>query len=120
MALGPSGDLWFALIEHLSAQAHPICEEWAFAGAQYGWSLRLVHKKRRIVYLIPQTAGFLVGVVLGDKAVAAANASSLPKPVLEEINGAKRYAEGRGIRLRVKSPRDLAAVKTLVTLKLAR
>ncbi len=120
LALGPSGDLWFALIEHLSAQAPPILEEWAFSGAQYGWSVRLVHKKRRILYLIPQTAGFLVGVVLGDKAVAAANASSLPRSVLDEINGAKRYAEGRGIRLRVISPGDLVAVKTLATLKLAR
>jgi len=44
-ALGPSGDLWFALLGHLSAQAPPIAEEWAFSGAQYGWSLRLVHKK---------------------------------------------------------------------------
>jgi hypothetical protein len=119
-ALGPSGDLWFALIGHLSAQAPPILEEWAFSGAQYGWSLRLVHKKRRILYLIPQTAGFLVGVVLGDKAVAAANASSLPKSVLEEINGAKRYAEGRGVRLRVISPRDLVAIKTLADIKLER
>jgi len=120
MALGPSGELWFALIGHMSALAPPIAEEWAFSGAQYGWSLRLVHKKRRILYLIPQTNGFLVGVVLGDKAVVAANASSLPKSVLEEINGAKRFAEGRGIRLKVTSRRDLVAVQTLAAIKLAR
>jgi hypothetical protein len=58
--------------------------------------------------------------VLGDKAVAAANASSLPKSVLEEINGAKRFAEGRGIRLKVTSRRDLVSVQTLAAIKLAR
>jgi hypothetical protein len=40
--------------------------------------------------------------------------------VLEEINGAKRHAEGRGVRLKVTLPRDLVAIKTLADIKLER
>ena len=116
-ALGSSSDLWFGLIEDVSAQFAPIVEEWAFSGANYGWSLRLIHKKRRILYLIPQKGHFLAAVVFGDKAVVAANESSLPAEVLRELNDAPKYAEGRGIRLQVKSREDLKTVETLVSIK---
>jgi hypothetical protein len=117
-ALGSSSALWAELIEHIAARHPPLSEEWAFAGAQYGWSLRLVQKKRRVVYLIPQSGSFLAGVVLGEKAVRAANESSLPEPVLSQINSAKQYAEGRGIRLRVERREDLEHVERLVEIKL--
>ena len=50
--------------------------------------------------------------------MAAARASKLPKTLLEEIAGARRYAEGTGARLLVKVAEDLAAVRTLVEIKL--
>jgi len=117
-ALASSSALWFSLIQHITAQYHPISEEWAISGAQSGWSLRLVHKKRRILYLIPQEGTFLVGVVLGEKAVIAANNSLLSKVVLGEINGARKYAEGRGIRLKVQSQEDLQSVELLAAIKM--
>ena len=46
----------------------------------------MVHRRRRIVYMTPQKERFTVGVVLGDRAAAAANESSLPAAILEEIN----------------------------------
>jgi hypothetical protein len=116
-ALASSGPLWLGLIRHITTRYPPISEEWAFSSAQAGWSLRLVHKKRRILYLIPQEGAFLVGVVLGEKAVTAANSSPLPKAVLSEINGARKYAEGRGIRLRVQSPADVQSVEVLAAIK---
>jgi carbohydrate-selective porin OprB len=59
-----------------------------------------------------------VGVVLGEKAVIAANNSSLSKVVLGEINGARKYAEGRGIRLKVQSQEDLQSVELLAAIKM--
>jgi hypothetical protein len=50
--------------------------------------------------------------------VATAGASGLPKAVPKEIAGARRYAEGTGIRLLVKTIEDLAPVCTLVEIKL--
>ena len=117
--LGSSSPLWFDLVEYLADRYPPITEEWAFPGQKYGWSLRLVRRKRRIVYMTPQKEQFTVGVVLGDRAVAAANKSSLPATILEEINGARRYAEGRGVRIEVTSAEDLRAIKLLADNKMA-
>ncbi len=61
---------------------------------------------------------FRVSLVLGDRGVAAARASDLPKAVLKEIDEARRYAEGTGIRLLIKKAEDLTPVRTLVEIKL--
>ena len=79
----------------------------------------MVHRRRRIVYMTPQKERFTVGVVLGDRAAAAANESSLPAAILEEINGARRYAEGRGVRMEVTSAEELRAIKLLADIKMA-
>jgi hypothetical protein len=116
-ALGETSLLWSGLIAHMTEAYPPIAEEWAFAGASFGWSLRLVRKKRRLLYLIPQKSFFLVGIVLGDKAVAAAFEADLPARIKEELSAAKRYAEGRGIRVRIASPEDLNAIMSLAEIK---
>ena len=69
--------------------------------------------------MTPQKEQFTVGVVLGDRTVAAANKSSLPATILEEINSARRYAEGRGVRIEVTSAEDLRAIKLLADIKMA-
>ena len=55
---------------------------------------------------------------LGDKAVAAARASGLPKRVVKIIDEAKKYAEGTAVRIDVNGPEDVAVVKTLAAIKL--
>ena len=115
--LGGAAEAWFTLIKVLSTKYQPISEEWAFTGEKYGWSLRLIYKKRRIVYLIPQAGQFLASIVLGDKAVEAANKSLLPPAILAELNQARKYAEGRGIRLEVKTTEDLNTVELLAAIK---
>jgi hypothetical protein len=61
---------------------------------------------------------FQVSLVLGDKGVKAARQSKLPERVLKTIAGAKRYAEGTGIRLAVTAPEDLAAIEQLAQIKI--
>jgi hypothetical protein len=99
--LGTAAAAWATLVRHIGERYPPITELWSFAGAKWGWSLRLKRKDRVILYLTPQAGQFQLGVVLGEKAVAAARASGLPEPVLALIDGAPRYAEGRGIRFAV-------------------
>jgi hypothetical protein len=96
-----------------------VTEQWNFPGAKYGWSLRLKRKDRVTLYLIPQAGHFLVGVVLGEKAVKAAHECGLPDVVLSQIDNAPRYAEGRGIRLPVTGRDDLFAVQKLAAVKMA-
>lgn len=116
-SLGGAAPLWADLVAHVSGACPPLDEVWNFAGAKFGWSLRLKRAERVLVYLTPQDGRFLVGLVLGEKAVAAASGKDLPPAVLALLEAAPRYAEGRGIRLTIAPGDDLESVKSLVALK---
>lgn len=76
-------------------------------------------KKRVIVYMAPGDGCFRVSFILRDKAVTAARAGKLPKAVLKALDEAPKYPEGTGLRLVVSKPGDLAAIRTLIGVKLA-
>lgn len=118
-ALGRTAPLWDALVAHVSADHAPIRPVWNFAGEKFGWSLRLVQKDRVVLYLIPQRAHFLAGIVLGEKAEAAARAQGLPEPIVALLDAAPKYAEGRGVRVPVHARADLLAVRVLARAKMA-
>lgn len=79
-ALGPAASAWDELVARIHHDHAPAAERWNFAGARFGWSLRLCRGDRVVLYLIPQAGRFLVGIVLGAKAVAAAGARACPRP----------------------------------------
>ncbi len=115
--LGKSYALWQALVADLKRELKLDREEWHTSSVKAGWALRLQLKKRNIVYLGPRAGWFLASFILGDKAVAAARKSELPAHVLKTIAESKRYAEGTAVRIEVKKPDDLEAVKTLARIK---
>jgi len=112
--------LWARLVSHVAERYPPITEQWSHAGKKFGWSMRLRRKERVVLYMTPQVGQFLVGVVLGERAAKAAHEAGLPDGVLALIDNAPAYAEGRGIRVPVTSEDDLAPVRQLVAIKLAR
>ena len=61
----------------------------------------------------------MASFALGEKAVRAAHEGGLPAPVLEIIAQAKKYAEGRGVRLEVRSAQDVLDVERLAIIKMA-
>lgn len=115
--LGDTHALWQALIADLKHDLKLDGQEWKTYSVKAGWSLRLQLKKRNIVYLGPRTGCFMVAFVLGDKAIAVARKSKLPKSVLKLIDQAKRYPEGTAVRIEVHGDKDLGAVKTLAKIK---
>lgn len=117
--LGRSAGPWDELISSVAAAHAPIVEAWSFAGAKYGWSLKLKRKDRVVLYMTPQHGYFLLGVVLGEKAAKAAHASGLPQEVLALIDSVPHYAEGRGIRLPITTRADLATALALAAVKMA-
>jgi len=116
--LGRSSVHWDNLVAHVEAEFAPSNATWNFAGAKWGWSLRLKQKKRTVLYMTPCNKFFLVGFALGKKAVEAAHALPLSGSTLATIDAATRYAEGRGVRIEVKTKKDLAAVKDLAAIKM--
>lgn len=118
-ALGPAKTLWDQLLAGLADELNLTVQEWNSYSPKAGWSLRLKLKDRNILYLTPCRGCFFVSFALGDKAVAAARQSRLPPRVIKIINEAKRYAEGTGVRLEIKKPKDVEMVKQLAAIKLA-
>jgi len=114
--LGPSKKLWDGFVGHIAAEYGPVTETWGFYKS---WSLRLKHKKRTIVYLLPRDGHFLCAFVYGGKATEAARAAKLPQAVMKAIDEAPVYAEGRGFRLEVRSERDLSVMNRLAAIKMA-
>ncbi len=117
--LGRTRVHWNRLVTHIAARYAPLDETWNFAGAKWGWSLRLKRKKRTVLYMTPCKKHFLVGFVLGEKAVQAARETDLPRSVLTVIDEAKKYAEGRAVLLEIRNQRDLEVAKRLAEIKMA-
>ena len=117
--LGDASPLWIDLKALIASKFDPLVEDWTFSGKKWGWSLRLKHKKRAVLYMTPSTGFFYVGFALGEKAVAAAHASDLPQSLLEIIDGSQKYAEGRAVRLEVRSAADLDNVTNVAAIKMA-
>jgi hypothetical protein len=117
--LGRSGARWDELVAFLESEFAPLTVSWGFPGAKWGWSLRLKQRKRTVLYMTPCERHFLVGFALGKKAVQAARAVPLDKSVLALIGAAPKYAEGRGVRLEVRTKSDVESVKQLAVVKMA-
>lgn len=118
VALGPSKMLWDQLVSGLADELGANIQEWSSYSPKAGWSLRVKHKKRTIVWLTPCSGCFRAAFVLGDKAMKAARQSKLPKQVLKLLDEATRYPEGTGVRVNVKAAADLLAVRELASVKL--
>ena len=103
----------------LAANYPPVSFEWGFTSKSTGWGMRIKHKERVILYLTPCEGYFLASFALGDKAVKAAQESNLPKKILKIIEGSKRYAEGTGVRLEIRSMSDGRIVEKLAAIKLS-
>jgi hypothetical protein len=117
-ALGPAVVVWQELIDWFAEQK-VVVQEWNSYSLKAGWSLRLKLKKRNIIYLAPCLGCFRVALIFGDKAIAAARQSNLAKSTLKLLDEAPRYPEGTGLRMTVKSTRDLVEIRKLALIKLA-
>lgn len=87
-------------------------------GPESGWNLKALSNKRHASFLTPPKELFRIAIVLGDQAVAAIEKSDLPAAMIEEIRTAKKYAEGRGLRLEVRTRGDVEHVKKLLAIKM--
>ncbi|HKR27271.1 MAG TPA: DUF3788 family protein [Acidobacteriaceae bacterium] len=118
-ALGSSAAAWKQFVDWIEQEKGVTTEEWKSDAPKYGWSLRLKRKDRTIVYLAPCEGCFRASFVLGDRALEAARHARFPQKVAEVIAGAPHYGEGTGVRLIVKKPAELPAIRMLAEIKLA-
>ena len=95
-----------------------ICE-WNFPGKKYGWSFRIKDKRRAIIYFLPRDNYFKVAFVFGQKATDIILNSDISESIKNELAQARKYAEGRGIRIEVNDGSKIFDIKKLVDIKLA-
>lgn len=118
-ALGTRHPLWQDLCT-LAVSKYPkaVCE-WYFPGAKWGWNFRIKDKKRVIVYLLPREGSFMAAFVFGEKAYEKILESTVSQEIKDDLQAARPYAEGRGIRIEVKDQKTLKDLGLLIDIKLA-
>ena len=114
--LGAAKPLWSRFATEVRGSCGPLTEEWSFSKA-FGWTLRLKQPRRVLVYLTPRRSHFLASFVLGERACTAIRETGVPAAILAMIEIAPKYAEGRGVRIPVRTKRDLDAVLKIAGLK---
>ncbi len=117
-ALGVTYKHWKELETGLEKLHGPLVEEWKYYGKASGWTLKLLLKKRNLFFFAPYGKYFRIAFVFGDKAVSAIEKSDLPSTMIRELVTAKRYVEGRGLRIEVKKRSQIADIIKLVGFKL--
>ena len=92
---------------------------WKFAGAKYGWAMRLVLKKRIVCYLRAEPDMLRVSFLLGRKAINSCRATELPVWLDELLKNAKHYPEGEHIALVITGAEEIEQILSLIEIKLS-
>ena len=117
-ALGKSLKHWKAIKSHLSERCGDWTEEWKYYNAKSGWVMKVFRKKRNLFFFFPSGSYFTIAFVFGDKAVSAVGESDLPIRLKKSLISARKYAEGRGIRIDVKATEDVENICKLIDIKI--
>ena len=115
--LGDTYQLWQLIKDYVISKYPKGFEEWSCS--KYGWSCRVKDKKRAIIYLLPRDRFFKVAFVFGQKATDIIMKSQIANSIKTELDSAKVYAEGRGIRIDIKNEMIINDIKELIDFKLA-
>ena len=119
-SLGNTYRLWQKIRDYVHLKYPDATDEWNYPGEKYGWSLRIKDKKRAIIYPLPRDEYFKVALVFGQKATDAIMKSTISVAIKTELEAAKVYAEGRGIRIEIKDEVLIRDIEKLIDIKLAR
>jgi len=118
-ALGEKYELWMEIRDRVYEKYPQGTEEWNFPGKKYGWSFRIKDKKRAIVYLLPGDHALLAAFVFGGRAFDVIKKSAVSAQIKSDLENAKVYAEGRGIRIPIPDRSALEDIYRLIDIKLA-
>lgn len=116
-ALGKTFSAWTEALSYLEYTYPDRTEEWNFS-PKFGWSCRIKDKKRAILYLLPRSKFFKVAFVFGNKAIDLIMKSAVATDIKDELQAAKVYAEGRGIRIDINGNSLPQDIKSLIDIKL--
>jgi hypothetical protein len=117
-ALDSTYPFWQTIVGYVRSRYPMAAEQWSYS-KNGGWSFVLKDKKRAIIYLLPRDKYFKVAFVFGQKATDEVLKSPVAEAIKSELESAKVYAEGRGIRIEVKHEIIVGDIEVLINIKLA-
>jgi hypothetical protein len=117
--LGPAYPLWIGIIRVVEESGAPLDCVWKPSKLGFGRMCLLQHKKRTLLYLIPEKEKIQIAIIFGERAYRLASTSTLPATIKKMFREAKPYAEGRGIRFAVSSSDDFPTIAKLIEIKTA-
>ncbi|MFZ0828662.1 MAG: DUF3788 domain-containing protein [Verrucomicrobiia bacterium] len=118
-ALGPARVPWDQLLAELAREFGANVHEWNSYSPKAGWSLRVKRKTRTIVWLGPRAGSFIAAFILGDQAMRAARVGKLPQRIVKAMREAPKYPEGTGVRIAMKTAKDISGIRMLAAIKIA-
>lgn len=117
-ALGSTYPLWEGISDYTLNQTKGLVEEWKYSGQKFGWSFRISDTRRVIIYLLPRDHYFKVAFVFGQKATERILEGKFDTEIKAELQAAKVYAEGRGIRIDVRDNVKISDIHGLINVKI--
>lgn len=117
--LGKTSEVWQTIKSELTSEHGELIEDWKYYNKKSGWILKALRKKRNLFFFVPLKDYFTISFVFGDKAVNAAERSDLPENIKQTLKNARKYIEGRGLQIDVKSMDDIEIIKKLVKIKIS-
>lgn len=116
-ALGENLSLWDMAKEEI-ANTYAVQEDFKFMyGKNYGWAVRYRVKSQFLANLYPADGHFTVQVNLPPEAVEQALGMDLEKSILEAIQRANPYPEGRWVFIPVKTEKECREALGLLALR---
>ena len=117
-ALGETKELLDSICHFIETKFGDFHSEWKYYGSKSGWSLKLFHKKRNVVFAGPEAGYFSLAFAIGEKAFKEIMDSELSDSIKQQLSAAKAYVEGRPLRLEIRNKEDLEPLWQIINIKL--
>ncbi len=93
-------------------------EEWKYYGKKTGWLLKILINKRNLFFIIICENFFKIVFVFGEKAVKVIKEEDISPVLKDELLSARKYVEGRALRITVKDSKYLSDIQRLIEIKI--
>ena len=116
-AIADTYEYWDEIKDRITELYGDTKGEWKFYSKKSGWTLKTLLKKRNLFFFQPFANYFSLTFIFGDKAVNVIEESDVSEAFKRVLRDAKKYAEGRGLLVKVKTRNDLTDVNKLIDIK---
>jgi hypothetical protein len=108
-----------ALLEAFLRRNPELRPEWKYYGPKNGWSLKVFRKKRNMCFVGHEPGALAMAFVFGERAYDRLLTSDMRPALRKAVEGARRFPEGRGIRLVLRDESDLDDAQLLLDIKMS-